>query len=111
MKPTNEELFALSKIFFRKDIFDIEITNKLNNIEVIERKNTIVGFFSLIRFKNKLPDVSRRQWDWNFNHRDLKYGGSFMAYFKPPDLIELEAVVHDGNWPINFDPTAFVESV
>lgn len=107
-KIANEEHFALMKIFGNQTNFDNAISSQLDHTEVLERKETGIGYFTKIQFANPLPDCfDGKIWDWNFNHKDLKYGGSFIAYYDPPNVIELVAVVHDGLWPKEFDKNAF----
>lgn len=111
MKLAEEERFALYKLFGGESEFDLAVISQIENAEVIERRETGVGYFSTIRFSMPLPESKGRlQWDWNFNHRNLKHGGSFIAFYDPPNVIELEAVVHDGGWPMKFDSDAFVEA-
>lgn len=111
MKINNEERFALSKLFLGNDAFSVSLISQLDSAVVIKREKTGVGFFSTIRFPCPVSELMRqRQWDWNFDHRDLMYGGSFMAYFEPPSTIVLEAVAHHGDWPKIFDSQAFVET-
>lgn len=108
MKLGNEEIFAMSMLFGDSRLFEESIIQQLDRAEVLERTETGVGYFTQIRLENHLPDCfNRKIWDWNFNHKDLQYGGSFIAYYSPPNLIELEAVAHDGLWPTRFDRSAF----
>ncbi|GAB2828722.1 hypothetical protein GCM10027276_34550 [Comamonas piscis] len=108
MKLTSEEIFALTMLFGNQELFEEAVIYQLDSAEVLERKETGVGYFAKIKFANPLPDCCNSKiWDWNFNHKNLKYGGSFIAYYEPPNLIELEAVVHDGLWPKGFDKSAF----
>jgi len=108
MKLTNEEIFALTMLFGDQKFFDESVISQLDHTEVLERKKTGIGYFTKIKFADPLPDCcDRKIWDWNFSHKDLEYGGSFIAYYDPPNVIELEAVVHDGLWPKDFDKNAF----
>lgn len=110
MKLTNEEKFALEKMFGSESEFDRQVRAGIFAAEVVERKNTKVGFFSTVKFLQRLPDSKGQlQWDWNFQHEKLAHGGSFMAYLEPPDVIEIEAVVHDGVWPVEFEAGLFRE--
>ena len=111
MQLTYEERFALEKIFHGDSDFDRAVVDQLQMVEVVERDMTGIGFFSTVRFPGHLPDNrGRLQWDWNFNHRDLSQGGSFMASYEEPDIIELEAVAFYGEWPLSFDADAFSAS-
>ncbi len=46
-------------------------------------------------------------WDWNFSHKQLPYGGSFIFYKESPNELTLEAVTFDGLWPQKFNETYF----
>lgn len=111
MRPTNEELFALTKLFPGAEPVDIAVAASAREASVIERTFTDGGGFSTIKFASPLPPTDGSlQRDWNFSHRDLEYGGSFMAALVYPDVIELEFVAHVESWPTGFDPNAFLES-
>ena len=111
MQLTKEERFALEKIFHGNTDFEKAIIDRLNSAKVVEREATGVGFFTTIKLSDHLPsNQGRIQWDWGFKHQALTHGGSFMASYEEPDLIQLEAVSHHGEWPSNFDANAFSES-
>ncbi|MBB6580124.1 hypothetical protein HNP33_004255 [Comamonas odontotermitis] len=108
MKLTNEEKFALMKLFGGNTDFDIAVISQLDRAEVLERKETGVGYFSTIKLMDSIQNFTNiNERSWNFNHKFLKYGGLFIAFCDPPNLIELEAVVHDGLWPKKFDEKLF----
>ena len=111
MNLTNEEIFALNMLFRDKSIFSESILSQQDRVKVLERQGTGVGYFTKIEFPEPLPKcIDKKILDWNFNHVNLKYGGSFIVYYSPPNLIELEAVVHDGLWPNNFDKNSFSDA-
>lgn len=111
MQLTQEERFALEKIFHGNSDFDRAIVEQLHLAEVVERDMTGVGFFTTVRSPVHLPENPvRLQWDWSFEHSELRQGGSFMAAYEEPDIIELEAVSFDGDWPLVFNRNAFSES-
>lgn len=111
MKLTQEERFALTMIFNSNDKFDSSVRSQLNDAQVVERISTGVGFFSTIHFPRPLDDnEGRLQWDWNFSHQKLMYGGSFMSAYEPPNVIELEGVAFEDSWPAEFDSNMFVEA-
>ena len=103
-----EEKYALSKLFSEHNAFDSAIISYLADASVLERKYTGIGYFVTIKFPHDLPnDDGVLARDWNFKHRLLKYGGSFTAFYNKPNVIELEAVAHDGNWLDHFNPEDF----
>lgn len=111
MKPNDEEKFALKHIFQGAGLIETAVNDGICSADITERTNTVVGFFSTIAFKERFPDdLERFHWDWNFYHKKLPHGGSFMAWYVPPNVIELEAVAHDGDWPIVFNPDDFRSS-
>lgn len=111
MQLTEEERFALEKIFHGNTDFEKSIIDRLSSAKVVEREATGVGFFTTVQLSNHLPSNHRcMQWDWSFKHKSLSHGGSFMASYEEPDLIQLEAVSHHGAWPSDFDASAFSES-
>lgn len=107
MKLTAVELFALRMLFRGSDMTSTAMRDRLNTSEVITRKATGVGFFTTIRLTIPLPSGVQRQWDWNFEHRHLSHGGSFMCWLDNSDVLELEAVTYNGDWPEHFDPDDF----
>lgn len=109
MQISEIESFALDKIF-GGDEEAVEVLRNVDLAEVVERKETGVGFFAKILLRGNLsPQLEKRQWDWNFSHRKLMHGGSFIAFLEMPNVIELEGVVHSGAWPTIFDPQDFSE--
>ncbi|MDH0868216.1 hypothetical protein [Mitsuaria sp. GD03876] len=111
MAITDEEVFALAKLFARSSTLDIAINSAAHEAEVIERLATECGLFSTLRFPFHLPRTDGSlQRDWDFSHRDLEHGGSFLASLAYPDVVELEFVAHVEPWPNGFDPSAFQES-
>jgi hypothetical protein len=110
MQITDEERFALSKLYDRPNDFDAAITANVDKVSVIERTMTGVGYFTTIQFQCDLPDSTESERrSWNFKHKKLHYGGLFTAYYEKPNVIELEAVVHDGKWPDCFNAEDFSE--
>lgn len=110
MEPNALEQFAIAKLFGDADSFASAVRDGLASATVTERTWTGVGFFATIRFLRPLPaESSQSQWDWNFLHRALTHGGSFIAWREGPDGIGLEGVSHHGNWPKDFDPADFSE--
>jgi hypothetical protein len=107
MRPTPEERFALSRIFHEADDFSRAVVSALDRVEVVARESTGVGFFTTLRFPAQLPESKRAQWDWNFTHRALPYGGSFVCWLEGADSLLLEAVAHEGSWPESFQPEEF----
>jgi hypothetical protein len=96
------ERFALSKIFPGNDLLSACVRDQLDSAWVTEREYTGVGFFSTIRFPCLLPEAKYKliQWDWNFTHNKLRYGGSFMCWREDGDGLAIEAVAHGGvDWP------------
>ncbi len=112
MKLTQEEKFVLAMLFNSDSEFDISVRNQLDDAQVIERSFTGAGFFSTVQFLHPLSGSEDRFYrDWNFDHRKLKHGGSFMAWYKPLDLIELECVTWwEDSWPTEFDSEMFSEA-
>lgn len=109
---TDEEVFALAKLFAKPSPLDIAINSVAHEAEVIERLTTEGGLFSTVKLPFDLPQTDGSlQRDWNFSHRDLEHGGSFIASVVYPDIIELEFVAHVERWPRAFDPGAFQEAV
>lgn len=112
MTLTEEERFAIVKLFSGQEDFCSEVMKNLNNLEVLARNQTIVGYFSTIKFLVPLKNNPLQlQWDWNFNHKKLKYGGSFIASFESPDIIELEAIANMDVWPGLFLESDFSEYI
>ncbi|OWQ44488.1 hypothetical protein [Roseateles sp. L2-2] len=110
MQLTDEETFALGRLFAGTDALDAAIASTAHRATVIERSSTTCGAFATIRFPDPLPSaIGALQRDWNFSHRDLEHGGSLMASLVYPDVIELEFVAHIEPWPKAFDPSAFSE--
>ena len=110
MQLTDEETFALGKLFAGSDAVDAAVAATAHRATVIERSSTTGGAFATIRFPAPLPPVTGAlQRDWNFSHRELEHGGSLMASLVYPDVIELEFVAHVEPWPAAFDPSAFRE--
>jgi|GEM_PF-4339695 len=104
------ELFAMAMLFKDAGPLSSAVREGLASATVVERKNTGVGFFTTIRFVEPLPaESAQSQWDWNFSHRSLSHGGSFIAWREGADCIGLEGVSHRGDWPVSFDPTDVVE--
>jgi hypothetical protein len=103
------ENFALQKLLCGSDVTSAAVRAQLNTSKVVKRKATEVGFFTTIRLAIPLGNVVQHQWDWNFDHRRLSHGGSFMCYIVDSNILELEAVTHNGNWPNYFDPDDFKE--
>lgn len=110
MKLNPEERFALIMVFEDNSPLSSEIRTLLDAADVIERKYTGVGFFSIIRFSKPLIElVGNSQWEWNFRHKKLSHGGSFICWFEEKDKIILEAVSHIGKWP-SFNKDDFTEA-
>lgn len=110
MQLTAVERFALQMLLRGPDVSSSAVRAQLDRSEVVARKATGVGFFTTIRLTTPLPDIAQRQWDWNFEHRQLSHGGSFMCWLEDSNVIELEAVTHNGDWPDRFDPSDFSEA-
>ncbi len=109
MRLSREERYALSKLFQRDEPFSHWILARLDEADVLKRERTGIGFFSTIRFPSVLPESSDRpQWDWNFVHKKLSHGGSFICWVEGRDTIGLEAVSHYGDWPA-FNEDDFAE--
>lgn len=107
MQLTTEELFALREIFRDVNATSTAIGSQLDQAQAIDRKKTGVGFFTTIRLAMPLQEISQQQWEWNFEHRRLSHGGSFMCWLENAYTLELEAVSHNGNWPEHFNPNDF----
>jgi hypothetical protein len=111
MELSAQERFAIAMLFKDSDPFCSAVREGLAAAEVVERKFTGVGFFTTIHFTEPLPTGSERsQWDWNFSHRKLSHGGSFMGWREGTDRIGLEGVSHHGDWPEVFEPLEFSET-
>jgi hypothetical protein len=110
MEMTNEEIFALAMLLKGDDLPSCALREQVNEMRVLERKNTGVGFFTTIRLKKPLGADMQRQWDWNFSHQHLSHGGSFMCWLSGANTLELEAVSHNGNWPREFNAGYFMEA-
>ncbi len=110
MKSTEEEQFALTMVFSGPDPVSLAIRAQLNDVEVVARETTGVGFFSAIHTTHPLPVDSRKQWDWNFMHRHMPYGGAFMCWIEDSNDFVLEAVAHMGEWPDRFEAADFNEA-
>jgi hypothetical protein len=109
MQLTAEEKFALRMIFRGLDAISTAVRVQVDTMKVTDRKMTGVGFFTTIHLMMALNNITQYQWDWNFEHKALNYGGSFMCWFDGVNVIELEAVTFDGNWPSYFDQNDFKE--
>ncbi|WP_155500186.1 hypothetical protein [Comamonas testosteroni] len=107
MKINSLELFALKMVFNGPGALEKSVCAQLSLIEVISRVDTGVGFFSTFRLQYPLQEISQRQWDWNFAHLNLSHGGSFMCFIESEEIIELEGISHNGNWPKIFNPEDF----
>jgi hypothetical protein len=105
-----EERFALRMLFRGSDATSVAVRAQLETSQVVDRKETGVGFFTSIRLTAPLPITTQHQWDWNFEHCHLSHGGSFMCWISDASLLELEAVAHNGVWPDSFDPDDFRET-
>jgi hypothetical protein len=101
-----EERFALAMLFHGNDAMSDFIEHCLSTASV-EREDSGVGFFATIRFPRSLPDTERNQWDWNFVHKGLTHGGSFICWREGDRAITLEGVSHHGDWPSIFDVSDF----
>lgn len=110
MPLTAEERFALRMLFPGSDATSVAVRAQLDTSQVVDRRETGVGFFTSVRLMAPLPITAQRQWDWNFEHRRLSHGGSFMCWVSDPSHLELEAVAHNGEWPDSFDPDDFKEA-
>lgn len=109
MQLTAVERFALQMLFRGPDVMSAAVRAQLDTLEVVARKATGVGFFTTVHLTTPLINVTQRQWDWNFKHCHLSHGGSFMCWLEDSNVLELEAVVHNGDWPDRFDPDDFTE--
>ncbi|MCL2644172.1 MAG: hypothetical protein FWD51_01780 [Betaproteobacteria bacterium] len=109
MQLTAVERFALQMLFREQDMTSTTVRTQLDKLDVVTRKTTEVGFFTTIRPVTSLPNDAQCQWDWNFEHRHLSHGGSFMCWLDDSGVLELEAVTHNGGWPDHFDPNDFSE--
>jgi hypothetical protein len=107
MQLTDIERFALQMLFCGQDVASTTVRDQLDTADVITRKATGVGFFTTIRLAIPLSKDAQRQWDWNFEHRHLSHGGSFICWLDDSNVLELEAVIHNGDWPDRFDPNDF----
>jgi hypothetical protein len=110
MQLTTVERFALQMLFRGPDAASSAVRMQLSTSEVVARKATGVGFFTTIRLTTPLPNGAQRQWNWNFEHCHLSHGGSFICWLEDSNILELEAVTHNGDWPDHFDPTDFSEA-
>jgi hypothetical protein len=97
-------------LFRESDTTSAAIRSQVDELNVAARKATGVGFFSTINLAKPLETIIQRQWDWNFVHSNLSHGGSFMCWIAASGVLELEAVVHNGEWPEHFDPNDFTEA-
>ncbi|CAG9170821.1 hypothetical protein LMG32289_02163 [Cupriavidus pampae] len=110
MSLTLEEKFALRMIFRGSDPTSVAVLAQLDAMDAKQRKATGVGFFTSIRLAIPLRVIEPRHKDWNFRHRLLSHGGSFMCTIEDPTVLELEAVSHNGDWPHSFHVEDFIES-
>ena len=93
MELSKLERFAVSMLFRGSDPFCAAVREGIDAAVVVDRKLTGVGFFATIRLAKPLPaDSLQEQWDWNFSHRELSHGGSFMGWREDSDVIGLEAM-------------------
>jgi hypothetical protein len=108
---TEEERFALSKIFAGTGMFELAITEHFGNAQVLERKITSDGYLSVIQFDQDLPrnDEKKKRY-WNFKHPYLDHGGSFIAWYELPNIIKLEAIAHNAVWPDYFKAIDFSDA-
>ena len=111
MRINDVERFALLMIFHGDDSVSVAVRNQLEELVVLSRSGTGVGFLSTMKLAAPLPDSNIHQRDWNFEHRQLSHGGSFMCWTNNPGSLDLEGVVHYGEWPHNFDASDFREIV
>ena len=103
-----EEEFALRKVFADHPTMDAFIQRLLPSATVV-RERTGVGFFATFTFPESLPDTGQKQWDWNFQHPEMRNGGgSFICWQEEPNALGLEAIALVGTWPSRFEPEAFV---
>lgn len=107
MNISDEERFAL--VFTIQDgIESLEIM--LNTAEVSERKRTGVGFFSTITFRQPLSvkNFDEKHWECTFEHNKIPYGGCFMIRLAAENILEIEAVAFESNWPEPFRKEDFI---
>jgi hypothetical protein len=104
-----EEEFALRRIFANHPTMNAFIQRLLPTAEVV-RERSSVGFFATFTFLEPLPDTSENQWDWNFKHRKMQGGGSFVCWREGPDALGLEGVSLVNSWPASFEPADFTET-
>jgi hypothetical protein len=110
MTLTEEERFALEMLLAGSNATSAAIRAQIDSLEVVERRKTGVGFFTTMKPAAPLRGLVQRQWDWTFEHRQLSQGGSFMCWIDDMGNLELEAVVHDGQWPRIFNTGDFKEA-
>jgi hypothetical protein len=103
------DVFALRMVFRGDDPLSIAVRKGIEGADVIARSATGVGFFATINMGAALPDSDRAMWEWNFTHRQLLHGGSFICWRTGPAELELEAVSFYGDWPPNFEATDFAQ--
>ncbi len=103
-----EETFALCRVFASHPTMNAFIQRLLATAEVV-RERSGVGFFATFTFSEPLPCTSENQWDWNFKHREMQSGGSFICWREGPNALGLEGVSLVGSWPASFEPEAFTE--
>jgi len=104
-----DEILALELIFRGEDKLSLAIRKRIGEAESINREETGVGFYSTIKLKSPLVEVPGiRMYDYNFNHPDFPYGGSFICAVVSVYELELEAVTFGGaDWPYPIAPTLF----
>lgn len=106
-----QEVLALELIFRDESILSRSIREQLAEAKGVNWEETGVGFYSTIKLGSPLKEMPNiRMWEFNFNHPDFPYGGSFMCTIVKECELELEAVTLGGaNWPNPTDLTSFEE--
>ncbi len=108
MKLTDQELFALTKLFSGDSEIENHVLKNLHQAIATERIDSKVGFFTTIEIV-EIPKclTGPIACDWNFTHEKMPYGGSFIGFIVDRKKIDLEAVTHDGLWPSTFEADLF----
>lgn len=102
----DEEKFCLRNVLLNEPDLSEFVDRNLASATVVRRRSQ-AGFFATVTFREVLPETARAQWDWDFKHRGMSNGGSFICWREDPSALGLEAVAFDDDWPARFDPYDF----
>lgn len=115
MDKNSQEALAIRMIFNGNDALSVAMRSRIANSVVVDRENTIVGFYSIIKLVPPLEAIHDAHQIWarnfSFNYPSLPHGGSFNCAFESLDQVEIEGVTfgNDIKWPNMLDPNLISE--